>query len=136
MNLNELNLQQARQGLREKKFSAKDLVTACFSQIKKHDQDINAFVSTFEKEVLKAAESADISLPLGGIPIAIKDNFLTKNQLTTASSKLLDNYLPQYDATTIKKIKAAGAIIIGKTNLDAWAQVLVRPLILYTKILE
>lgn len=121
MNLNELNLQQARQGLKDKKFSAKDLVAACFSQIKKHDQDINAFVSTFEKEALKAAESVDISLPLGGIPIAIKDNFLTKNQLTTASSKLLDNYLPQYDATTIKKIKAAGAIIIGKTNLDAWA---------------
>ena len=121
MNLNELNLQQARQGLKDKKFSAKDLVAACFSQIKKHDQDINTFVSTFEKEALKAAESVDISLPLGGIPIAIKDNFLTKNQLTTASSKLLDNYLPQYDATTIKKIKAAGAIIIGKTNLDAWA---------------
>lgn len=121
MNLNELNLQEARQGLKYKKFSPHDLVGACFSQIKKTEKNLNAFVSTFEKEALKEAETADISLPLGGIPIAIKDNFLTKGQLTTASSWLLDNYFPQYSATTIEKIKAAGAIIIGKTNLDAWA---------------
>lgn len=119
--LNQLNLQQAREGLRTKKFSSVELTQDCLSQIKKVDPSLNAFVSTFEKEALKQAETADISLPLGGIPIAIKDNFLTKNQLTTASSKLLDNYLPQYDATTIQKIKAAGAIILGKTNMDAWA---------------
>jgi len=120
-NLNQLNLQQARTGLQAKKFSSADLVKSCFDQIKHVEAKINAFVSTFEKDALKQAESVDINLPLGGIPIAIKDNFLTKNQLTTASSKLLENYFPQYDATTIKKIKEAGAIIIGKTNLDAWA---------------
>ena len=101
-NLNQLNLQQARTGLQAKKFSSADLVKSCFDQIKQVEAKINAFVSTFEEDALKQAESVDINLPLGGIPIAIKDNFLTKNQLTTASSKLLENYFPQYDATTIK----------------------------------
>lgn len=119
--LHQLNLQQSRDGLRNKKFSASDLVKSCFNWIKQVEPKINALVSTFEKEALKQAETVDINLPLGGIPILIKDNFLTKNYLTTASSKLLENYFPQYEATTTKKIKEAGAIIIGKTNLDAWA---------------
>jgi len=121
MALNQLTLKDARDGLKTKKFSATDLVKACFDQIKKVDQQLNCFVTKDEGEALKQAEIADISLPLGGIPIAIKDNFLTKGLRTTASSKLLDNYIAQYDATTIQKIKAAGAIIIGKTNMDAWA---------------
>lgn len=120
-NLNKLTLSEAREGLKSKKFSAADLVKACFDQIKKVDSSLNCFVTKCEAEALKQAETADLSLPLGGIPIAVKDNFLASGIRTTASSKLLDNYIAQYDATTIARIKSAGAIIIGKTNMDAWA---------------
>lgn len=119
--LNKLTLSQARQGLLSKKFTSKELVADCLARIKKLEPILNAFVSVFESEVLKQSENADLSKPLGGIPIAVKDNFCTKNQRTTASSKVLDNYLAHYDATTIARLKDAGAIIIGKTNMDAWA---------------
>lgn len=119
--LHKLTLTAAKKGLLEKKFSSKDLVIDCLSQIKKLQPTINAFVTITEEEALKQAESADLSLPLGGIPIAVKDNFLTLGLRTTASSKVLDNYIAQYDATAIDRLKSAGAVIIGKTNMDAWA---------------
>lgn len=120
-NLNRLTLKEAKDGLKSEKFSSTDLVKDCFSQIKTADKKLNAFLTLCKEEAIKESEKADISLPLGGIPLAVKDNFLTKGLRTTASSKVLDNYIAQYDATTIEKLKAAGAIIIGKTNLDAWA---------------
>ncbi len=119
--LNQLTLTEAKKGLLEKKFSSKDLVVDCLAQIKKLQPVLNAYVTVTEQEALKSADNADLSLPLGGIPIAIKDNFCTLGIRTTASSKVLDNYLAQYDAASIKRLKAAGAIIIGKTNMDAWA---------------
>jgi aspartyl-tRNA(Asn)/glutamyl-tRNA(Gln) amidotransferase subunit A len=121
MNLNQLTLTEAREALKSKKISAEDLVKSCFDRIKSVDKKLNAFVTLCEEEALKQAKSADLSKPLGGIPIAVKDNYLTKDLRTTASSKLLDNYIAQYDATAITKLKDAGAIIIGKTNMDAWA---------------
>lgn len=120
-NLNKLTLKEAKEGLKSKKFSSTDLIKSCFDRIKSVDKTINSFVTLFEEEALKQAKTVDISLPLGGIPIAVKDNYLTKDLRTTASSKLLDNYMAQYDATAIDKLKKAGAIIIGKTNMDAWA---------------
>lgn len=119
--LNKLTLKSAREGLLSKKFSSKDLVADCLSQVKKLQPKLNTFVTITEKSAIKEAETADLSKPLGGIPIAVKDNFLTLGIRTTASSKVLDNYIAQYNATTIEKLKSAGAIIIGKTNLDAWA---------------
>lgn len=119
--LNKLTLSEAREGLKTKKFSATDLVKACFDRIKSVDKKLNAFVTLCEQDALKQAETIDINLPLGGIPLAVKDNYLTKAVRTTASSKVLDKYIAQYDATIIEKLKNAGAIIIGKTNLDAWA---------------
>ncbi|MBP9817126.1 Asp-tRNA(Asn)/Glu-tRNA(Gln) amidotransferase subunit GatA [Candidatus Shapirobacteria bacterium] len=121
MNLNTLTLAEAKAGLATKKFTSLELTQACFDQIKEVEPALNAFVTVSEKEALKQAESADINLPLGGIPLAVKDNFLTSGIRTTASSKVLDNYIAQYDATVIEKLKSAGAIIIGKTNMDAWA---------------
>lgn len=119
--LNQLSLTDALAGLKAKKFSSRELVTDCLAQIKKLEPSLNAFVTITEKEVLEAADKADITKPLGGIPIAVKDNFLTAGIRTTASSKVLDNYIAQYSATCYQRLVDAGAICIGKTNMDAWA---------------
>lgn len=127
MNLNKLTIKEARVGLEKKQFSSYDLVKDCLSQIKKHNSQINSFLTVCEKQALEDAIMADSKIvngdksPLLGIPIAFKDLFITKGVRTTASSKVLENYIPQYDATVVKKIKDAGAIVIGKLNCDAWA---------------
>lgn len=127
MGLNELTITQALKGLKEKKFSAVELTRACVARIRKVEPKINAFITVCEKKALNQAQKADNlrqkgSLqPLLGIPFAIKDIFSTCGIKTTAGSKVLENYIPVYDATAVKKLKKAGAIIIGKTNLDAWA---------------
>ncbi len=125
MKLNFLTIKKAREGLRKKEFSSTDLVTACLNQIRKND--LNTFITICDDQALEKARDDDRlikdgqDLPLLGIPIAVKDIFCTKGIKTTASSMILDNYIPQYDATVIQRLKNAGAIIIGKTNCDAWA---------------
>jgi aspartyl-tRNA(Asn)/glutamyl-tRNA(Gln) amidotransferase subunit A len=127
MNLNQLTIKEAREGLRNKQFSSVDLTRDCLTQIKKHNSALNAFISVTEEEALMSAKKADksiedgTSLPLLGIPIALKDLFSTKGIKTTAASNVLRDYIPQYDATVVRKLKDAGAVIVGKTNLDAWA---------------
>jgi len=129
-NLCQLTIQEVQEGLREKRFSSFELVTSCLEQIKKHNGQINAFITICEKEALQEAEEADKiynkqqradNKELLGIPIAIKDNFCTKGIRTTAASKVLEDYVPVYDATVVARLKKAGAIIIGKANHDAWA---------------
>lgn len=117
---NKLTLKEAIEGLRSKKFTSRELVQSCLDQIDKLDKDIHAFLFINPKAI-EEADKADVNLPLGGIPIAVKDNFLTVGMPTTASSKLLEGYMPMYDATVVRKLKEAGAIILGKTNMDAWA---------------
>jgi len=125
--LNTLNLKQAREGLIKKEFSSVELTKACIDQIEKTDEKLNVFVTFTKKEALDNAKVADEmilsgnDLPLLGIPIAIKDNFSTKGIRTTASAKVLDDYIPPYDATVVKKLKEAGMVMLGKTNMDAWA---------------
>ena len=131
MELNQLTIKEAQEGLGKKKFSSVELVRACLAQIKKNDEKINAFITVCEKETLQQAEETDELIskqetansqtPLLGIPLGVKDLYLTKGIRSTAGSKVLDDYVPQYDATAVKRLKEAGAIIIGKTNLDAWA---------------
>lgn len=119
--LNKLTLSEAKEGLKSKKFTALELTQSCLDRIKLVDDKLNSFVTVTSEDALKQAQSADITLPLGGIPISVKDNYLTAGLRTTASSKVLDEYKAHYDATAITKLKNAGAIIIGKTNMDAWA---------------
>jgi len=127
MKLNELTVIQAQKGLKERKFSSEELTRACLKRIKKIDSHLKAFITICEKEALIQAKEADKKInrgyfqPLLGIPVAIKDNFCTKNIRTTAASKILENYFPVFDATVVAKLKEAGAVIIGKTNMDAWA---------------
>lgn len=132
MNLNDLTIEEAHKGLIEKKFSALDLTKAYLERIKKVDKSLNSFVTVMEKEALEKARNVDEKINeqlnggesiqgLMGIPVAVKDNILVKNVLCTASSKILANYKASYDATIIGKLKEKNAIIVGKTNLDAFA---------------
>lgn len=127
MNLNRLTIKQAKEGLKKKEFSSEDLTKNCLEEIKRINPSLNAYLTVCEKEALESAKNADQKIkagndsPLLGIPIALKDIFVTKGIRTTASSKVLENYIGQYDATIVSKLKDAGAVILGKTNCDAWA---------------
>jgi len=101
-----------------------DVIEDVFKKIEednKKDKPLNAFISLRKDAALKEASSVDFSKPLAGIPIAIKDNINVKGELTTCGSRILSNYRAIFDAFVIKKLKDAGAIIIGKTNMDEFA---------------
>ncbi|TSC86734.1 MAG: aspartyl-tRNA(Asn)/glutamyl-tRNA (Gln) amidotransferase subunit A [Microgenomates group bacterium Gr01-1014_7] len=117
-NLYELTIKKARDGLKNKSFSSAELIKSCLDRIKAVEPKIHAFVTVCDEAINYAK---DENLPLRGIPISIKDNFCTVGLRTTASSNVLKDFIPPYDATVVAKLKAAGAVIIGKTNLDAWA---------------
>jgi len=128
MKLNELTISQAHDGLAKKEFSSEDLTKACLARIEEVDEKINAFLFVDKEGALAAAKEADKKIaaglipgPLEGIPMAIKDNMLVKGLPCTAGSKMLENYQAVYDATVVKKLKSAGAVILGKTNMDEFA---------------
>jgi len=131
MGLNNLTILQAIDGLKQGKFSCEELTKACFKRIKKIDNKVKAFITISEQSAINQAKQADGLIsknknifnqrPLLGIPVAIKDNFCTKGIKTTAGAKILQDYIPPYDATVVARLKKAGAVILGKTNMDAWA---------------
>lgn len=103
-----------------------DLIASTFTDIHALDPAVDAFLTLNEDQATAAAKSQDdagiaADQPLAGIPIAIKDNIVTKGLKTTAASKILENFVPIYDATVIEKLNTAGAITVGKTNLDEFA---------------
>lgn len=128
MEINKLTIKQLHLGLLKKQFSALEIAETFLGEIEKKDKDIRAFLRVTKDSVLSQAKDIDkkiakgekISL-LAGVPIAIKDNILVEGEKCTAGSKILENYIAPYDATIIKKLKQAGAIILGKTNLDEFA---------------
>ncbi|MFH1129239.1 MAG: Asp-tRNA(Asn)/Glu-tRNA(Gln) amidotransferase subunit GatA [Patescibacteria group bacterium] len=128
MDTSKLTIESARKGMIKKEFTCTELVRAYLDKIKKDNKEINNFLEITEKLALEQAKKIDDKIERGekiegleGIPIAIKDNILVEGYKCTAGSKILENYKATYDATVIKKLKDAGAIIIGKTNLDEFA---------------
>ncbi len=130
--LNELTIIEALEGLKQKQFTSVALTQACFDQIEKYDDVVKAFVTLVKVRALAEAEEADLLInshgseifdekPLLGIPYACKDNYSTKGVETTASSNMLKGYIPPYESTVTQKLKDAGAVMLGKTNMDAFA---------------
>ena len=121
-------IEELHQKLVNKEITAMQLVEDYFSVIEKKDSQIQAFLTLTKKQALEEAKKVDEKISRGkkieileGIPYAVKDNILVKSVKTTAGSKILENYVASYDATVIKKLKSAGAILVGKTNLDEFA---------------
>ena len=118
-----LTIKETKEGLLKKKFSAVELVDEYLANINKN-KDLNAFITVCEDEAYKKAKEVDNNLqdiPLLGSVVAHKDLYLTKGIRTTASSKVLEDFIPQYSSTVVERIEKAGGITIGKTNCDAWA---------------
>lgn len=121
-------IQELHQKLINGQTTSVALTKEYFGAIEKKDGEIGAYLALFKEDAIKQAEEADRGIKRGkktsllaGIPCAVKDNICVEGTRTTAASKILDNYIAPYDATAIKKLKKAGAVILGKTNLDEFA---------------
>ncbi len=126
--LRDLTIKKFHDGLLAGKFSALEITQASFAHIKEHNGEINAFLSLAEESAVREAEAVDLAVaknepiaPLAGVPLAIKDNILIKDLPATAASKILENYVAAYDAGVITKLKSAGAVFLGKANMDEFA---------------
>ena len=128
MSLFALTLHDASEKLRRREISSVELTEAVFHRIATTDDRVHGYLTLAHDSALAQAKQADARLrdnqqssPLLGIPLAVKDNFLTQGLRTTCASKILGEFMPPYDATTVAKLRAAGAVIVGKTNLDEFA---------------
>ena len=123
----ELTLHEARAGLDAGSFSAVDLARACFDRITQVEDRVKAYVTLTESHALEQAAAADKALaagrggPMTGIPVQVKDLICTKGIPTTCSSRMLENFVPVYDATVWAKLSAQGATLLGKGNMDEFA---------------
>ena len=125
--LTNLGLKELAEGLKNKSFSSIEVTKAHLDRINNLDQKLNSFITICKDSAIKAAEDADQALgksengKLLGVPIALKDIIVTKGIKTTCASKILENFVPPYDATVTSKIYNAGAVLLGKTNMDEFA---------------
>ncbi len=122
-----LTITEARELLRKRELSAVELTRACLDRIDAVEPLLNSFITVCADEALAQAREADRRLakggapPLCGIPLAIKDIYATRGVRTTCASKILENFVPTYDATVIARLRAEGAVFVGKANLDEFA---------------
>lgn len=128
MNLTSLTAVALGKKIRAKEVSAAEAAAAALEEIKKKEPQINSFVTVDEEgaieraiEVQKGIEDGIYTSSLAGVPIAVKDNICTKGIRTTCSSKILKNFIPVYTAEAVRNLEKAGAIVIGKTNMDEFA---------------
>lgn len=126
MDFMDYTLEELHEQLVKKEVTAVELVEAAYARIDATDEQVGAFLALNKEEALKAARETDEKgidphNVLSGIPVGIKDNILTKGVTTTASSKMLEDFVPVYDATATEKLREAGMIFVGKLNMDEFA---------------
>ncbi len=115
-------------GVKNKEFTSEEVVRDSLARIKKFDKKYNSIVTVCEEDAIAAARAVDAAVargedpgPLCGVPFAVKDNFCTTGVETSCGSKMLKGWRPPYDATAVKNMKKAGAVLIGKANMDEFA---------------
>ena len=128
MDLGKLTALQLAEKIKQHQISVLDGVKYVFDQIEAKEDKVHAYLDTYKKEayarakeVQKGIEDGTYTGPLAGVPIAIKDNICIKGKTTTCASKILENFVPQYNAEVIDRLEQAGLVIIGKTNMDEFA---------------
>ncbi len=127
MILNQLTIHEAHQLLKTKHLSSVELTRACLERIQQVEPKVRALVTITDELALKQAQKADELIatgdfgPLTGIPMVIKDNMCTRGIPTTCSSKMLENFVPPYNATVVEKLNDSEAVILGKANMDEFA---------------
>jgi aspartyl-tRNA(Asn)/glutamyl-tRNA(Gln) amidotransferase subunit A len=121
-------IDEVREELTAKKISARELAADYFKRIEARNPELNAYLALSPDRALAQADRMDALVaagkplpPLAGVPIAVKDVISTRGVRTTCGSKILENYIPPYDATAVQRLEAAGAVILGKTNCDEFA---------------
>ncbi|HEY6903833.1 MAG TPA: Asp-tRNA(Asn)/Glu-tRNA(Gln) amidotransferase subunit GatA [Candidatus Acidoferrales bacterium] len=121
-------VESVRAALLAKKISARELAAEFYRRIEKRNKELNAYLTLSPERAYAQADRIDASVargenlpPLAGVPMAIKDVISTRGVRTTCASKMLENYVPAYDATAVERLKRAGAVLLGKTNCDEFA---------------
>src|SRR5229473_2709630 len=117
-----------REALAAKKASARELAADFYKRIEARNPELNAFLALSQERARRQTDRIDALVaegkplpPLAGVPVAVKDVISTRGITTTCGSKILENYIPPYDATAVERLEAAGAVILGKTNCDEFA---------------
>ena len=128
MSLMSLTAVELGKKIKAKEVTVVEAVQEALDAVEKKEKDVNSFVTVMRKEALEKAkevqekiDNGELTGPLAGVPVAIKDNMCTKGTLTTCSSKILRNFVPTYTAQAVANLEEAGAVIIGKTNMDEFA---------------
>jgi aspartyl-tRNA(Asn)/glutamyl-tRNA(Gln) amidotransferase subunit A len=127
MELHQLTIHELQKLIRSKKVNSSDIVKSVFKRIDAVEGSVHAYITLMKEHAFAEAAKADRCIREGniraltGIPVALKDIVCTKGFLTTCGSRILHNFIPPYDATVVEKLKEAGAVFTGKTNMDEFA---------------
>lgn len=128
MNILDYTAVQLSEKIKQGEVKVAEAVEAVFEQIDKTEESLNCYVTLEKEKALRQAaviqekiDKKELTGPLAGVPFAVKDNMCTKGTLTTCSSKILSNFVPTFSAEAVLRLEAAGAVIIGKTNMDEFA---------------
>ena len=128
MGIEQLSALEIGQKIKKKELTAVEAAQACFDRMDAMESEVHAFITIDRERAMAEARRVQKGImdgtytgPLAGVPVAVKDNICTKGVATTCASRILENYVPPYDAHVIERLKEAGAVIIGKTNMDEFA---------------